>query len=139
MEGNKFVRVGIGAIIVRDGKVLMLKRKGSHGEGMWSFPGGHLEFNESIEECARRETLEEVGIKIKNLEFGPYTNDIFDKEGKHYITLFILSSYDSGNPTIKEPDKTEEIGWFSFENLPTPLFVPIENLLKSGFKLKGQR
>ena len=60
-------KVGVGVIIIKDGKVLLGKRKNAHGEGSWSFPGGHLEFNEELFDCAKREVLEETGIKIKNL------------------------------------------------------------------------
>ena len=56
-------RIGVVVIIKKDNKILFGKRKGSHGEGSWSFPGGHLEFNENIEDCAVREVLEETGIK----------------------------------------------------------------------------
>ena len=57
-------KVGLGVCIVKDNKVLLGKRKGSHGAGTWSFPGGHLEFQETWEKCAKREVLEETGLKI---------------------------------------------------------------------------
>ena len=41
-------RVGIAAIVKKDNKVLLGKRKGSHGSGAWNFPGGHLEFFETL-------------------------------------------------------------------------------------------
>ncbi|MBU0929712.1 MAG: NUDIX domain-containing protein, partial [Nanoarchaeota archaeon] len=62
---DKIVRVGVGVYIIKDNKILFGKRKGFHGSGTWCPPGGHLEFNESIEECAIREVMEETGIKIK--------------------------------------------------------------------------
>src|SRR3989339_718967 len=62
---KKMPKVGVAVIIIKNGKVLMHKRKNSHGDGTWSLPGGHLEFNESLEECAQRETFEETGMKIK--------------------------------------------------------------------------
>lgn len=111
----------------------MGKRKNAHGDGTWSLPGGHLEFNEAPEETAVREVVEETGIKIKNLRIGPYTNDVFSREGKHYITLFILSEYDSGEVKIMEPDKCEKWEWFSWEELPRPLFLPLQNLLKQKY------
>ncbi len=80
-------KVGLGVCIRKDGKVLLGKRKNTHGEGDWCFPGGHLEFNETWEDCAIRETKEETGIKIKNIRLATATNDIFKKEGKHYITM----------------------------------------------------
>ncbi len=60
-------KVGIGVMILKDGKVLLGKRKGSHGAGQYAFPGGHLEYMESFEDCARRETREECGIEIQNI------------------------------------------------------------------------
>jgi len=126
-------KTGVGVIITKDNKVLLGKRKGVHGEGTWSFPGGHQEFSEEIEDTAKRETLEEAGIKIKNIRLGPYTNDIFKNKGKHYITLFVTAEYDSGEARVMEPDRFETWEWFEWGNLPKPLFLPIENLLKQGF------
>lgn len=126
-------KVGVGVIIVKDGKVLLLQRKNAHGEGTWSFPGGHLEFNESWKECAEREVLEETGIKINNIRFAEVTNDIFEKEGKHYITIFMISNWNSGEARIMEPNKAAELGWFDWNELPYPLFTPLQNLLKQGF------
>jgi len=125
--------VGVGVIVIKDGKVLMGKRKNAHGEGSWCFPGGHLEFNEMVEECAQREVMEEAGIKIKNMKMGPVTNDIFEKEGKHYVTLFVIAEYESGYVQIMEPEKCERWGWFEWNRLPEPLFVPNQNLLKQGY------
>lgn len=111
----------------------MLKRTGAHGAGAWSVPGGHLEYGESFAETANREVLEEAGIKIKNLRFGAVTNDHFKEEDKHYITVWMLSDYESGEATILEPTKCSDIGWFDFASLPAPLFLPWTELLKSEF------
>ena len=126
-------KVGLGVCIVKDNKVLLGKRKGAHDEGSWCFPGGHLEFGESYEDCARRETREEVGITIKNLHFVTATNDFFPEEQKHYITIYMVAEYDSGEVKIMEPDRQTDWQWFSWDNLPSPLFIPMQNLLKQGF------
>src|SRR3989344_129972 len=126
-------KVGLGVCIVKDNKVLLGKRKGAHGEGSWSFPGGHLEFGESYEDCARRETMEEVGITIKNVRFVTATNDVFPQEQKHYITIYMVAEYDSGEVKVMEPDRQTDWQWFSWDNLPSPLFIPMQNLLKQGF------
>ena len=122
--------VGVAAIIVKGGKVLLGKRKNSHGAGCWQFPGGHLEMNETVEACAQREVFEETGLMIKNIRLGPYTNDVFEAEKKHYITLFVIAEYKSGHVTLKEPEKCSEWGWFDPDNLPEPHFLPIINLLR---------
>ncbi len=126
-------KVGIGVVVMEDGKVLLGKRKNSHGEGSWCFPGGHLEFNESWEDCARREVTEETGINVKDIRFGTTTNDIFEKERKHYITIFMLCNYDSGQVKVMEQEKCQQWDWFSWDNLPEPLFIPIQNLLKRNY------
>ena len=99
--------VGIAVIVIKNRRVLLGERKNAHGAGTWAFPGGHLEFGESIEHCAVREVFEETGIRIKNLRRGPYTNDFFEAEGKHYVTLFVIADHDSGEPAVKEPRKCE--------------------------------
>ena len=127
-------KVGVGVIILRGNKVLMHKRKGAHGIGTWGFPGRHLEFLETPEDCAVRETLEDCGLNVKNPRRAPiFTNDVHDKEGKHYITLYVIAEYDSGEAKIMESEKCERWDWFSWEELPQPLFIPIVNLLKQGY------
>lgn len=130
---EKYPRVGIGIIVKKNGKVLLGKRKGSHGEGSWSFPGGHLEFGEELVDCAKREVFEETGIKIKNARPAAFTNDIFEKEGKHYVTLFVTADCESGEPEVMEPEKCERWEWFEWKNLPQPLFLTIRNLLQQKF------
>lgn len=125
--------VGISAVVVKGSKVLLGKRIGAHGENTWAFPGGHLEFGESFEECTEREVREETGLKIKNIRFGIVTNDIFKKEDKHYITIFMVCNYASGKEKVMEPEKCERWEWFEWRNLPKPLFLPIQNLLKQNF------
>ena len=123
-------KVGIGVIIKKNKKILLGKRLNAHGEGTWSFPGGHLEFGESWEECTKREVLEETNLQITNIKFHAVTNDIFKKENKHYITIFMESDYSSGELQNMEPYKCEKWDWFTWDNLPEKLFLPIRNLIK---------
>ena len=60
----EYPRIGVGVIVTKGDRVLLIKRKGAHGQGTWSTPGGHLEYGESPEECAARETAEETGVDI---------------------------------------------------------------------------
>ena len=116
--------VGVAIFIWRDGKFIMYERRGSHGHGTWSIPGGHLEFGESWEDCAAREAMEEVGVSIKNIRFMAVTNDIFPKEDKHYISIWMEADLAEGEPRSMEPDKVIGLEWHAFKDLPTPLFEP---------------
>jgi 8-oxo-dGTP diphosphatase len=133
MKNDRRPLVGLGVIVKKDKKVLLLKRKQVLGSETWCFPGGHLEFNESFEECAKRETLEEAGLTIKNVHYVALTNDIYEMENKHYVTIFMVSDYEQGKAQIMEPEKASDMGWFEWNNLPSPLFLPIQNLLKQRF------
>lgn len=125
--------VGVAVIICKGDEILLGLRLAGHGAGSWQFPGGHLEFGEAIEACARREVLEETGLELGAVRRGPYTNDIFRAEQRHYITLFALADYIGGTPQVYEPDKCARWAWFRWDALPQRLFLPIENLLQQGF------
>ncbi|HYD03927.1 MAG TPA: NUDIX hydrolase [Alphaproteobacteria bacterium] len=127
-------KVGVALILTKNKKVLLGKRKNSHGEESWAFVGGHLEFKESSEECILREMREEIGdINIKNLRRATFTNDIFEKENKHYVTIFMQAEYFSGEIKTLEPNKCEKWEWFDWNDLPNPLFIPIQNLIKQKY------
>ena len=122
-------RIGVGVLVRNgEGKILLGKRKGSHGEDSWQFPGGHLEAGESVTRCAIREVMEECGIAIKALTLGPFTEDHFEEDGLHYITLYVQAE-SPDTPRVMEPEKCAGWSWFSENRLPEPLFLPIRNLL----------
>lgn len=88
---------------------------------------------EDVEACAKRETLEETGAFISIVSHGPFTNDIFHEERRHYVTLFVVADYVSGDIEAREPRKCEHWEWFEWTDLSQPLFLPIQNLLTTGF------
>jgi 8-oxo-dGTP diphosphatase len=130
-------RVGVGVIVMRAGRLLLGQRIGSHGAGTWALPGGHLEFGESIEDCARREVHEETGLDIEIVKRGPYTSDVFTDEHKHYVTLFVLAHSGAGEPVVREPTKCARWQWFRWSELPQPLFQPLATLHRTGFEPDG--
>jgi len=111
------------------GKILVGKRKGSHGAGEWSLPGGHLEYGEEFQTVCYREVKEETGLEltsvVKKVDF---TNDVFPLAGKHYVTLFFRASC-KGIATNMEPDKCEGWKWVSPKKPPSPLFPPLDQML----------
>ena len=130
------VRVGVGTFVFRDGKFLVQKRQGAHGEGTWCLPGGHLEFGETPEETSHREVLEETGCKINNVRFAGVTNDIFYGEDKHYLTLWTMSDWADHEPQIMEPEKCTQQLWVDFDSIPEPHFLTWDQLLGGEFEAR---
>ncbi len=124
------IKVGIGILVFKRGKLLLSKRKGSHGAGEYASPGGHLEFGESIVECAKKECREETGIEIKNVRFVRLSN-LKQYVGKHYIDIGLITDWKSGTPRVLEPEKAESWGWYELDKLPEPLFETIKYSLKA--------
>lgn len=125
--------VGLAVAIRRGGRVLLGLRKGKHADGMWGFPGGHLEGGESFETCALRETEEEAGIILAGARFWTAVNTIFHREGRHYVCLFVIADMPEGQEArVIETDKCECWRWFPWTRLPAPLMPGIEMLVSRG-------
>lgn len=133
------VRVGVGVLLVDDmGRVLVGRRRGSHGAGTLQLPGGHLEVGESFEECASRELAEETGIVLAPGSFSHAhtTNDVMPDDEKHYVTIFMASHVPEGlQARTLEPHKCEGWAWQAWDDLADgeSLFIPLANLIASGF------
>ena len=129
--------IGVAAIVIKKNKVLLGKRKGPHGEGTWSFPGGKLDFGEEPKICALRETEEETGFKVELMDNGNLcasTNDFFEAENLHYVTLYFRAKYIEGELRIMESKKCEEWRWCNWERFSElKLFLPVRNLIKQSY------
>ncbi len=133
-QNNRLPIVGVAVIAENDdGKILLMKRKGKHGDGQWALPGGKLEFGEGVIECAVRETMEETGLHLINPVFIAHTEDIFQKEGLHFITMFVLGSVE-GEPTNLEPEKCSDMKWEYVEDIDVEddksVFLSLRNYIK---------
>jgi 8-oxo-dGTP diphosphatase len=128
-------KVGIGLAVLRasdnGAQVLMGKRKGSHGQGEWSFPGGHLDYQEAFEDCALRELAEEVGpeFEVEDLRVMSVIN-LTEYDPKHYIDIGMMCWWVSGDPVVMEPEKCEGWEWFDIDDLPSPRFATIDRILQ---------
>lgn len=132
MGEKKYPRVGIGVMIQNEkGEMLVGLRLSLHGNGEWSFPGGHLEFGETMEEAAIREVKEETGLEVCELELISVANEMryIDLEGKHYINIGFKAKYNGGEPQVTEPEKWKEWKWLSMDNLPDKLFEGTEIMI----------
>jgi len=134
---NKNVRAGIGIMVFKDNKVLLGKRnvnpeKASselHGEGTWTMPGGKIHFGEKIQEAAKREVEEEIGLIPKSLRIVSVTNEI--RDDVHFVTIGFLCEEFEGEPKVMEPEEITEWRWFPINSLPNPIFSPSLKLLQN--------
>jgi 8-oxo-dGTP diphosphatase len=122
--------VGICVLVMREGKLLLGRRKGSHGAGEYACPGGHLEHMESFATCAAREVMEETGLAITSLRFVRVLNTM-QYAPKHYVDLAFVAEVAIGEPEAREPDKIESWAWFALDALPAPLFGTLPSALEA--------
>ena len=130
---EKTVKIGVGLYLFNEKHQLLLGlRKSKHGEGTWCPPGGHLEYGESFEQAAIRETEEETGLLVnaKNISISGVTNDFFEESGKHYVTVHLTARKFAGQPIVCEPEKCAQWKWFDLENLPSELFLPAKQFIE---------
>ena len=138
-------RVGVGCILLspqHEAKLLIGERQGSHGAGKWALPGGHLEQNESWQECAEKEVLEECGIRIRTTrwEMLHVSNDPMPEEDRHYVTIFmyafLVSKEDEGIVNL-ESEKCKGWEWVRLEDVQDkPTFAPLQHFIETGGLIK---
>ncbi|MDD5290935.1 MAG: NUDIX domain-containing protein [Patescibacteria group bacterium] len=129
-----YPRVGIGVMIQnKKGEVLLGLRQGSHGAGEWSFPGGHLDFGETVFETARREVKEETDLDVEEFELISVYDELryIKTDNKHYLGLGVKAKYKDGEPRIMEPDKCKEWRWYSLDDLPAKMLDNTEGIIKN--------
>lgn len=128
------VNCGVAVMILdRDFKMLMGKRKGSHGAGTWAFPGGWVRHGETLDETLRREALEETGLIVEpNLaKIASVGNTRFEEEDLQSVTILmrVFPGRWTGTPVVKEPGKLDgEWQWFETGRPPIPLFGSLQEL-----------
>lgn len=127
--------MGASAVVVRGGRVLLGRRRGAHGAGTYAFPGGKVDPGERPADAVIRELREETGLVVAEPRPITWTSDIFDAEGLHYVTLHHLVEVDSrAEPLLLEPEKCEGWDWYSWSELPVPLFLPARQLVETGWR-----
>ncbi len=137
MEEKKKVGAGFGVLILKGSKILLGKRhedpeKASsllNGAGTWTMPGGKLDFGETFEEGAKREVLEETGLKLNKVDVICVNNDMV--ETAHFVTIGLFSDDFVGEPKVMESDEITEWQWFDINNLPNPIYFPSARILEN--------
>lgn len=112
--------LGVGALIIEDGRILLVERGGEPLRGYWSLPGGAVETGESLEAALRREVHEETGLQIRE----PYLIEVFerlmhDAENRceyHYVLLDYVCRVASGE--ARASDDAAKVGWFRPDEIP---------------------
>jgi 8-oxo-dGTP diphosphatase len=117
--------VGVGCIVVHESRILLVRGR----RGLWSTPGGHLEFGETLADAAARETFEETGVRVRGVEFVALTNDVLHETGRHYITIWMRGETESSAITIDDPEEIVEAYWFETSAVPGPRHRFFDNLL----------
>ena len=130
-------RVGVGAVIIRDGCVLLVKRGREPAKGLWAIPGGAVEAGETLQAAAEREILEETGVVI-NAGEPIFAFDLIERDEVgalkfHYVIVDLRAEYISGEPVAA--DDAADARWLKPRDLDSLDVVPVtlELLRKIGF------
>ena len=131
--------IGIGVMILNEaGEVLLGKRAGSHGQGEWDVPGGHVEYGETMEETARKEVFEETSLRIDKFTLISVCDEMryIATDGKHYVNIGFSAEYNGGEIRIMEPNKCSEWQWFSLKQLPGRMMESTERMVDNYLTLR---
>lgn len=123
-RGIDYIGVGVGAIIVdRVGRIFLARRgpKAKNEQGLWEFPGGSVEFGETLAAALQREMYEEYGIEISVGELLDVVDHILPREQQHWVSPTFICEIVAGESQIREPEKCTEIGWFKVDQVPSEL------------------
>jgi 8-oxo-dGTP diphosphatase len=105
--------VAVGAVVVREGRVLLVKRGQPPSKGMWAIPGGRVELGETLQEAAEREIKEETGLNIRAGDpvhlFDVILRDDSGSVRYHYVIVDLLADYVTG--TLQPGDDAQEARW----------------------------
>ncbi|HEY6011872.1 MAG TPA: NUDIX domain-containing protein [Nitrospirota bacterium] len=120
-KGIDYIGVGVGAVILDQNRAVFLAKRGREARNerhKWEFPGGGVEFGETLEQALMREVKEEYGITIEVLQLLDVVDHIIPAEKQHWVSPTFLCRITDGLPRIREPHKCEQIGWFCLHEIP---------------------
>jgi 8-oxo-dGTP diphosphatase len=111
--------VGVATLLIREAErtILLAERRAGKRQGWMNCPGGHLEWGESFEECAKREVAEETGIDLLQCEFLTAANGLALEEDHHYVMIYMLATKWEGEAQQME----EANGPWNWYDIPGPV------------------
>lgn len=118
---NDAPRLGVGVAIVRNGRLLLIRRLKPPEAGCWGLPGGKVDFLETVETAIRREAREELGVDLGPLQLLCVTDQLHPDIPEHWVAPVYLTREITGEPAIQEPEKHDGLEWYDLEALPAPL------------------
>lgn len=135
-EKDPGVRVGLTAMIVRNGKILLGERINTEtAKGMLAYPGGKMNYGEDPEDGVIREIFEETGLKVNKgtMNYLTFKNEPFPNENRHYVSLIFIAEEFKGEPEVKEPDKCKGWDWYDPFDLPENTFWAIKETIDVNY------
>ncbi len=124
MSGDaKLPRVGCGAAILRDGRLLLVQRRRLPEAGHWGLPGGKVDAYETVPDAVAREIFEELGLRIVADRLLCVIDQIDRDRSEHWVAPVYRVDRFEGEPAIREPEALAALGWFALDELPKPLTV----------------
>jgi ADP-ribose pyrophosphatase YjhB (NUDIX family) len=112
---NTGYNIGVGGAVVRDGRLLLVRRASRHGRGNWQLPGGFIEPNETIEQAVVREVLEEAGV-IAEVEAVLGLRSRYDPDSGNGIYIVLVLRPVSGEP-VADNREVDQAGYFTLEEI----------------------
>lgn len=133
MAHERFLlRSAVYLFLIKENKILLSRRFNTGWmDGMYSLIAGHLDGNESVSSAMIREAYEEAQITIKKEDLEPATVLHRHSSDQEYIDFFFVAKAWEGEPTIGEPDKCDDMGWYSIDNLPANTLPYIKEALNN--------
>lgn len=124
-KGIDYIGVGVGGAIINDkNEILLFLRNVNPEKGLWSIPGGSVEYGETVEDAVIRELYEELGVQVEIVALLGVANHIIKEINSHWVSPEFQVKITSGVPKNLEPDKHIKMEWFSLTNLPKNLAIP---------------
>lgn len=123
--------VSIDAIIIKDDKILLIKRGKEPHEGLWALPGGHLDWNETLKDAVIREVKEETGLTVTSLKF----LKIYSKPSRHPKQLVAVVYYTAVEGELKAGDDAQDLKFFSIHTIPEKLAFDHQQIIRDYLRI----